>query len=327
MKKYDAIVVGAGPAGSMAALASARNGKNVLIIDTHQFPRKKVCGGLLTPIVEPMLLEKDLHLPSTVFSSQKEIGLFYVPPSGLKNGKELFKYKLSNIKRDMFDYYLLEKAEDEGAQFAVMKFLGFDGNKLKLRSSSGICNVESDLVIGADGAFSRVRKSLNSFTEHINVLQVGVNNVSLKPNFYIFYSREFSSFYAYLIPKDDKWIAGIGGKGNVIPSLNKFIKYLIKHKIINGADEKKEGWAIPYGEPFLGANKVLLVGEAAGFANPFTGEGIRLAINSGIYAGKAPENYMYDVQNLVKYIKKMNKYVSSLDNKKLEKFVASVAYI
>jgi flavin-dependent dehydrogenase len=105
-------------------------------------------------------------------------------------------------------------------------------------------------------------------------------------NFYVFLREDISPTYAYLIPKNKHLKLGIGLP---LPYIESSSQYITRFKNWLGdkfgynehSIRSKEVWGIPYGYVYVGRGNVLLSGDAAGFCNVFSGEGIRFAIRSG----------------------------------------------
>jgi len=111
-------------------------------------------------------------------------------------------------------------------------------------------------------------------------------------HFYAFLKGEITPAYAYLIPKDGRFLIGAGESrghhGRISAPLRRFTEWLTKEFAFQPVSlERKEAWAIPYNSLFGGDGNAILIGDAAGFHNPFSGEGIRLGIERGIMAGAA----------------------------------------
>jgi flavin-dependent dehydrogenase len=154
--------------------------------------------------------------------------------------------------------------------------------------------------------------------------------------FYGFFRGDISISYAYLIPKADSLIIGLGAvphqEPNVSQLLTRFRAWLEKEFSFSPKQLlKKEAWSIPFGYFVPGEGNALLVGDAAGLCNPLSGEGIRLAVESAEAASSAIlsadeqkdpiEDYTRDIRGLAEMIKELNEFVRTVDDKGREKFV------
>lgn len=157
-ERYDAVVVGSGPAGSVAALVLAR-GTRVALVDKATFPRDKACGDLIGPRGVQVLADLGLTLPES-----KRIGdMVVVGPTGRRvrlpcvAGLTYPGHAVA-VPRAKFDHVLRQAALAAGALpvagHAVEPLLGPDG--LEGFELSGARRLRGDVVIGADGATSRV---------------------------------------------------------------------------------------------------------------------------------------------------------------------------
>ena len=153
----------------------------------------------------------------------------------------------------------------------------------------------SRYLIGADGVYSRVRRQLHR-GKRMDVLPVIQEHWKIEGDlgncFYVIFRGDISSTYAYIIPKDYTSVFGVGvakaHSSSISASIHRFKNWLLEEfdfKLLSL--KRSETWAIPHGSVFEGKGNVILVGDAAGFCNPFSGEGIRLAIESGVSAGSA----------------------------------------
>ena len=158
-------------------------------------------------------------------------------------------------------------------------------------------------------------------------------------NFYVFFREDISPTYAYLIPKNKHLKLGIGLP---LPYLESSSQYITRFKNWLGdkfgynehSIRSKEVWGIPYGYVYGGRGNVLLSGDAAGFCNVFSGEGIRFAIRSGRSVGYAIEevmedhgslleNYATETKSLRSFVQRTHSFATSLTDASREEFVAN----
>jgi flavin-dependent dehydrogenase len=134
-------------------------------------------------------------------------------------------------------------------------------------------------------------------------------------NFYAFFHGEISPTYAYIFPKNKSYVLGIPIPGKhfqpVSKRIQRFKDWLAEEFAFKPLFlKKRESWAIPYGFVLEGKGDIILVGDAAGFCNPLSGEGIRLAIESGIAVGSAVQEAVYSNRPLVTAYKKYAEWIA-----------------
>ncbi len=358
---FDVLIIGGGPAGTATAISTLKNiDLRVAIVDKKKpIHYHKPCGGLLTPVTKDIFEDMlQLEIPESVFSKPPTLGLFYVPPSGWKAGGAVPNYQLLNVARDRFDSWLRNQSVQEGAEVLEnTQFLGFEPDSsfylVKLRKGDEIISVKTKVVIGADGCRSTTRKAIiPDQGEMITVMQqifdVKNCNLAINPFFYVFYGKRFADIYTYLIFKEQGKV--LIGTAAFTPLKKKrlhdlflkrfgenFLQFLSKTKGGNfDQPESIESWPIPFFPPVFGRENVLLVGDAGGFCNSFTGEGIRFALECGITAGECiakcntggdksfrtlAKLYEMELDSLEPYIRKMQVVTREMTDQTLEDLV------
>ncbi len=289
-EKTDVLIVGAGPAGSMLAYQLARAGIDVLLLDKAEFPRKKTCaGGLnirtvrllpfeLGPVVERVISEIS-------FTRNLENGFLRLYPEPL----------MVTVQRDRFDGFLAERAREAGAQFfdntRFLSFLtGFSG--LQVKTTSGICRAK--FLIGADGAFSPVAKTLGLMKNAAKMVAVH----SEIPSHLLSWPERgvvhidwgsLKRAYAYVFPKDASLAVGAGGFGVAAADVKKYQRAFLatRWRKEGSFPFSTAGFILPMRtkREAIVKGRCLLLGDAAGLVDPFTGEGIYYAVWSASLAG------------------------------------------
>jgi len=349
MRPIDVVIVGGGPAGVACAITCARQGQNTVLLEKGMPGRHKVCGGVM-PSVCNLILQDDLGLkiPEGVMCAPQTLGLFYVPPSGRKSGASMRSYRLLNVNRDRFDQWLCREVENSGAKVHYgTEFEEFEAGssvKVRVRNKDGIMELESRFLVGADGVFSKVRKQLYPISER-NVMMIMQElwqaTGEFDQHFYTFLREEVTPTYGYVIPKDGFLLIGTGVlKGHPVPvakCLQRFKGWLRREFAFEPVSLKRtEGGSIPYNSLFAGEGNIILVGvvgDAAGFCNPFSGEGIRLGMESGIMAAESVQQaseggktlsglYNQQVSGLNEFIRNTYEFSISLTDEEREKFVS-----
>jgi flavin-dependent dehydrogenase len=159
----------------------------------------------------------------------------------------------------------------------------------------------------------------------------------LPADFHCVFAGMLSPFYAYSVPKGGLLKIGSGmteeERTDLMPSLDRFSKWLEQNGVADlGKVVQQEGWAIPFGEQQLDAAGALLVGDAAGLCNPLSGEGIRLAIESGQLAAESiieagaqspVPDYRDGVAGIAQMVAALHRVVLTTDDDAREQFVAA----
>ncbi len=313
-QRYDVVVVGGGPAGSVMAWALAKQGVQVLLLDRAKFPRDKVCGDFVEPRGLQILdrigclaaLQKNDPLPITQVAMFVESRCKYrgsIPFYGQNNNLPPHGYI---IPRDELDHELLLHAERAGATVqdgsAVKNVNCSDsGVEIKIVRGSRLSTCYAELIVGADGVNSIVAKSaglLEADPRYIAVAQraygEGLAEGAGEASF--LFDRELFPGYGWLFP-----IAG--GRANIgvgllseartrfeisVPTLFKGLieKLRRDHPLCSDlrVPERPLGGIVKtYGAAGKNHfNRGILIGDAGCFVDPMTGEGITPAMESAL---------------------------------------------
>ncbi len=291
MTGFDAIVVGAGPAGSTAARELAAAGARVLVVDRATFPRYKACGGGI-----PLRTERLLPFPIDAVV-EDSVSLLDVAWKGrmrfVRDSGEPFAHM---VMRDRFDALLLEHATRAGAEFRP-------GTTVRTLERNGIVRVvaeggfeaEADFLVCADGAHSPVGRMAGLGTDiaECAAWEVEVAAPAMKRGAYRGTALIELGYhpwgYAWVFPK-----AGVLSIGIVLPPAaagtmkERVNAYLDRLGLSGAAVDIARGHKIRFrrgGERIADGN-VLLAGDAAGLADEFTEEGISYAVESGRLAAR-----------------------------------------
>ena len=288
---FDIVVIGAGPAGATAARRARDLGRSVALIDKATFPRPKLCGALVSPRSHKAIARlHDMKMPQDMYLVSHKFGLHWEG-----NEERLLEapYELTYTYRTIFDAWLLDSALKAGAVdmtgTRVAEFL--DGENALLLADGR--RIEYSVLIGCDGVASPVAKHLfgKAFdTEKIGFAYEVETAKGCEPEAPM--SIEFNIVqwgYGWNFPKKDSRTIGVAGvRGHEQDLRERMNAYLVQEGV-DPATVKVKGAHIPFGDfrEKPGRGNILLAGDAAGFVDAITGEGIALAIESGGEAAEA----------------------------------------
>ena len=273
------IVVGAGPAGSAAAIAACRAGARVILLDRDDFPRDKVCGDGIAADALDVLAGLGVTGIADGYPAVERLRL--VAPGGAEVSRPLPRVA-HTIPREVFDARLVAAAVAAGAELRRHTVRALDDELL----------AGASVVIGADGAGSVVRRGLGFPVNPPGHLAIAIRGYapSATTEQLIVTTRNRWPAYAWSFPIGDG-TANVG-YGEVLrgPALTK--SFLVDRLIELIPGPKADGLRAHHlplstSRPPPGRGRFLLVGDALSLINPFTGEGIFYAVLSGALAGQA----------------------------------------
>ncbi len=299
---FDVVIVGAGPAGAVLAAELDRRFQ-ILLVDKRCFTDpsrlydlEKSCGGLLDKRAQKALAARQIPLPGQVLVSPQVFTLKGVDLDNSMN--RYYQKQYVNIDRVKFDAYMVERAirRDNVTLWEDTTVTGFEetteGVAVQVRRGGREQEVEADILIGADGGGSLVRRHLQKKKKRgvepkrYASLQEWHPMPEEMPCFTAVFDRRVTDFYSWIIPENGQIIIGsaLPGEGDVQQRFDIFKEDLIKLGFDLSRPIKKRGAIIcrpkPLGSIHSGAGRVYLVGEAAGLISPCSCEGISFAMNS-----------------------------------------------
>lgn len=277
-------VVGAGPAGTWASVLLAQRGHSVTLLDP-QAPWEKPCGGGVTAkalagfgIFESDLPRNNIEHVTIYFADKNSVTVTPQKPIAVLSRRELGKY-------------LVDAATAAGVSVINSRVTQIESQPLGWRLSTRDSVVQSDFLIGADGATSLVRRTVGAALqpEDLAVTLGYFIPGKVSPQMKIYFVPEFEG-YIWSFPRPNHVSYGLITRSD--PGWTSRAKTLLSNFIIAdlGADvlEHAEFYSAPV--PCLGPhswknNRIAgerwaLIGDAAGFVDPITGEGIYYAFKS-----------------------------------------------
>ncbi|MFX1493265.1 MAG: geranylgeranyl reductase family protein [Promethearchaeota archaeon] len=315
---YDVVISGAGPAGSKCAEIIAKAGYRVALIERDSNWRKP-CGGAVSSRIfkyYPQLRKLDYPpiFGMTIYSAD-----YHQLQYSWKNIRD---YSI-NVDRLSFDNFIRDIAIDAGAEL-FDKNVSFDyirkNNKkvgIKTKTSSGIKEYYGKIIVVADGMSSKLAIK-SALREKWNINEIGIVKCSILEGENNLDKESMSMFfkpykgYAWIFPLDDERFnigCGTWQEENLNYNINhlysKFIKDPFLKKFFPHTNYKTI-WEAAYPIPAIGVKEkclyednLMIIGDAAGFVSPISGEGIHPSIVSGSIAAETAINAL-EHQNISK---------------------------
>jgi geranylgeranyl reductase family protein len=301
MRDCDVVIIGAGPSGATAAYHCANSGLDTLFVDKSQFPRFKECGGGLSERamsyldfpVDDELIEQDIYGARLRFGDEEVEVLKSYRVAGL-------------VTRSKFDCFLVQQAISAGAKFLEgekVTDLRISGEYVDITTNKA--HIRAKLVIGADGSqgitsrYVRNQLKRNEYAIGL-VTEIPTDNEDIDK--YIFNTIEIhfgitNMGYGWVFPHEGYFNVGIAGIADALRNPKKILTNFIRERGFHG-QYRFRAHRIPMGgvRKKKVADRIILVGDAAGFVDSFLGEGIAYAILSGKIAARVCHNALQNNQ-------------------------------
>jgi len=289
----EVAIIGAGPAGASLAYELLQGGLKPLILDKAVFPRIKVCAGGLT-IKALKFLPPDLG--AVLEDEIRRVQLsFNLGPAFTKAWHQPLLY---TVERQRFDAFLMEGVRQAGGEFGEEERLeaitAGPGDLSTLVTSRRL--ITARVVVGADGARSKVARCAG--LQPVDFWRLGLQ-VEVPRNLM---GKSASAFtrtiyldlgtmvdgYAWVFPRGEVLLIGVGGPVHQGPQLKRYHARLLSHLGLEESRFPLAAHLVPHRvtpKPIM-RGRVLLVGDAAGLADFWTGEGIFSALHSAHLAAR-----------------------------------------
>ena len=323
--RYDTVIIGAGPAGMACGITMQHRGAKLCVIDRAVFPRRKTCAGLVTA--------KTYRLIKHLYSGRDVDSLFCATASDVKlyRGSQLLveaplEHEVRLVDRGVFDNALVDTYKKLGGKImegAVIIHIDYNNKRIKLSSGD---TVTYHTLIFADGALSRARKLLNvSKTKMALGIEAYIPAKPEDTDSIKLYFDYLDDGYAWAFPHGDTICVGAACRYEKRTNYRERFDSILADMGFDTDGVKYVGAFLPYGHVLPQEDlpdSILLIGDAGGFTDPISGEGLYMALRTGILAAKAvlspdpKKMYLNSVKPLSRIVK---------DGKKVQKTFYSPA--
>ncbi len=291
MSRYDCIVVGAGPAGASAAYHLSKQGYKVLLLEKASLPRYKPCGGGVSPEIAQWF---DFDFEPVI--SQKVTRARYTWKLGEAIEADLGT-PIWMVRRNEFDHYIVQQAQAKGAVLqdgTKATGIEFVGGYWQVSTSKGE-TLEGQYLIAADGGRGPMAKWLGFAERKASI----AGAIEIEPKVAVenghvvhFEFGLLRNGYVWNFPKADGYSIGSGAFCTNQRTGQDLVQPMVDYAGAFGVDsagEQKHGHPVYLwdGDQRLHTQNAVLAGEAACVVDPFTAEGIRPSIFTGVKAAEA----------------------------------------
>lgn len=299
MPTYDIAIIGAGPAGATLARLIGKHYK-VLLVDKRplmDLPESsksdKCCGGLLAPDAQKMLSKLGLGLPMHVL---EEPQLFVVRAMDLQSGLERYYQRhYINMNRRKFDCWLVSMVPSCVDLRTGLRLTSFEssnsGFKLRLSDGTNVFHETARVIVGADGAASRVGKQFfkdNCLTRQYTAIQELVEADGAMPYFSSIFDPDITDFYGWVIPKSNHILIGAAllPKDSPTAKFERMKSRLRQNGMKFGQTIQRQGVMLirptRLNHVSTGGRGAALIGEAGGWISTSSAEGLSYAFRTAI---------------------------------------------
>jgi len=288
MPSHDVIVVGAAPAGSLAALVLARAGHRVALLDRSTFPRMKVCGNCINPGAWKIWQKLGLT-DSYAALPHHELTGFDIHVEGRTLSQHSFKSPQRGpraVPRDLLDDWLRREAQNAGAEF-------FPETKVtKVDPKNGIVETtrgefSGQLIFGADGRNSLVARQSGLMPPPRRCHRIAWQTIIPAPlglNDHVHMHVFEEGYFGYSRISPTQAVISM-----VLDSRRTQDPLLLVRRFFPQFEQQE--WLrmnpITRAPARTGSGRVWLLGDAARVVEPFTGEGILFALTTGLLAAES----------------------------------------
>lgn len=313
---YDVIIVGAGPAGSSAAIRLAENGVRVLVLEEKRMPREKLCGEFITPESFPTLRRLAVFDSMLAAGAQKITRLCLVASGGRIVHVPIaeMSYEAAwamSLSRAQFDQILFDRARDLGATclegVAVKQPLYLEGKPRGVEalslSDGQPLRFTAPMIVDASGRNSRLLLSrservagergsrLYALKAHLKAVEGIDEQVELFffPQGYGGLSRVEGGMVNLCFIAGERTFKDAGGDAGEVVRRSIMKNRLARERLAKAevVDKWHSVGPLAFGHRRLSRGGIIAIGDASGMIDPFTGTGIQIALRTGEIAAES----------------------------------------
>ena len=297
---YDLIVIGGGPAGTAGAIGAARRGAHVLLLEKGRYPRQKVCGEFVSPeslgLLEQLLCEENVLIlknairisAARIFVDGRMLSTVVDPPAA-----SISRYDLDNAL-----WNSAVKAGVKAKQDLAVQSVVHEGNGFRVKTPHAVFQTQS--IINASGRWSNLNRSSASSDEKWIGLKGHFVECEPAPSVDLYF---FNGGYCGVQPLASGEINACAMvKAEVATTLPQVLachpELLARSREWQLMGASVSTSPLIFREPEAQRDGVLMAGDAAGFVDPFVGDGISLALRSGAMAAACLKQFFDGKQTL-----------------------------
>lgn len=288
--RYDTVILGAGPAGAACAITLRRMGMDPCVIDKATFPRRKTCAGLVTDKTFRLIRELfEGDVPGDLFADASDsVRLF-------KRSELLVQARLERpvrlVNRAHFDNALVERYKALGGTILEgEKRISIDLDSRLITLSNGD-SVRFERLLYADGALSLSRRVTGAGYEDLAFgIEAYIPSSLLPCSSVDLYFDYLDSGYAWVFPHGDEVCVGLADKRRKGTDFRAIFEDFLRDLGVPSEGLRYIGAFLPYGratDQDRLPDHAMLLGDAAGLTDPISGEGLYMAMQSGIAAARS----------------------------------------
>ncbi len=317
---FDIVIIGAGPAGMGCAIPLVKNHASLCVIDRATFPRDKTCAGLVTG--------KTYRLIVSLYDGEAPDDLFCFTSGSVRlfRRTELLvdaplEHSVRLVNRKDFDNALVERYKQLGGTLYEGEAglsIDYPAKRIILKNGD---TVTYQYLLFADGALSLAHRLLKVDKRDLAFgIEAYIPSEKLSTDSIDLYFGYLDSGYAWVFPHGKTVCVGAADLYDRKTDYRRLLEVILADLGVDAADIPFKGAYLPYGtvipQDDLDDN-ILLLGDAGGFTDPISGEGLYMALQSGAYAAKALLTTAEPKEAYLDYMDRLTRTVK--DGKRVQK--------